>query len=262
MQRRIASSRSNAFLIISLIIVVAIIISTNLHSKETAIIAADLIDVPVVGTFVVLSLITIKRFGTRGDHGKAWLFFAGFAVCWFVAEQTWWIYELVLEIDPYPSPSDLFWIAGYPLYLGFLIFYLKPVRKAINKKMIISSAVISAALLIPSVYITLYGITEMNEAEVILGLLYPILDSIVLVPALIGVSLFFGGRVNFMWTLACIGIILTVAADFAFLFTIIKETYYSGHPLEILYIWSYVVFSFGIYDHLNLFKTKQKQGSS
>lgn len=175
---------------ISLIIVVVIILSTNLESKETAILAANLIDIPVVGAFLILSLITIKQFGTQGDHGKAWLFFAGFAVCWFIAEQMWWIYELVLHADPYPSLADLFWIIGYPIYLGFLIYYLKPLRKGITKKMIIYSSIISAALLIPSIYITFDEMIKIND-EVILGLLYPILDSIVLVPALIGVSCFF-----------------------------------------------------------------------
>jgi hypothetical protein len=120
--------------------------------------------------------------------------------------------------------------------------------------MIVASVVFSVGILIPSLYLALGPSTGAELFDVVLGSIYPIFDAMVLIPALIGVSLFFKGRVNLMWALFCLGTISIFIADSAFLFAQNEDSYYTGNPMEILYYWNYVLLSFGVASHLVLFQ--------
>jgi len=226
-------------------------------SKETAIVFGNWIFLPIPGALVVLSIISTKRNGMMGSHGKAWISFAVFSAMWFIAEQVWMILELFYDQRPFPSIADFFYVAGYPAYFIFAILYLKPIKKDVTKKMIIVSSLVVVAVLVPNLYMAFENNSGEDQVAVALGTFYPIADAIVLVPALIGVSLFFGGKVNFLWSLMLIGIIVEVVADTAFQYFSLDNSYYTGHPVDILFLWSYILFSFGVYDHIKVFKGKR-----
>ena len=246
------------FLTISLCTIAIGILITNRISEDTAIIFTSWAYIVTAGSFLILALVIVVKTGGIGSHGKSWILFAVFAISWMTAEMVWSINELILEIDPYPSFADFFWLLGYPFYFGFLILYLKPFRKAISKKMIVSSSVISIIFLISAFYVSYDTDLELTDFDNILALSYPLLDAIVLVPALIGVTLFLTGKVNFLWTLMCLAIICVIIADIGFYFGTLDDDYYSGHPIEILFHWVYILFAFGMYDQINIFKTKRK----
>ena len=227
----------------------------NFFGKDIAKIVGNSLYLPVAGTAVILSLILAYRFRAKGAHGKAWIIFTAFIVSWFVAEQLWMLYDLVYNIDPFPSTADLFYLTGYPLYFVFMMFYLKPVKKAISKKMLVSTSLISIAMVVPTIYFAIDVGSDMSEFERALAASYPIADAIILVPAMIGMVLFFKGEVNFMWSLMCLAIILNVVADTGFLITNLDDSYYTGGILDMLYLWAYVLFIFGMYSHIKIFKT-------
>ncbi|HSD05156.1 MAG TPA: hypothetical protein VLB45_05320, partial [Nitrosopumilaceae archaeon] len=208
MQTSLEKIQDNRFLVFSLLSIGIILLAVNFVSEDTRTLVANLIYIPVPAALVILSIIIATRFRTLGAHGKAWIIFAVFAATWFIAEQIWMIYEIVYLIDPWPSIADYFYIGGYPLLIMFSILYVYPLRKAISKKLVISALVISIAFLIPTFYTVYNANSEANEFEIALAASYPILDAIVLCPALIGVTLFFKGEVNFLWSLVCIGIIM------------------------------------------------------
>ena len=224
--------------------------------KETAIVFTNWIFVPIPGAMLVLSIIMAKKHGVTGNHGRAWIAFAVFSACWFVAEQVWLVEELFYHQKPFPSAADFFYIVGYPAYFIFAILYLKPFRKSITKKMIILSSLVSIAVFIPSMYWILENNSGEDQSSIILGASYPIADSIVLVPSLIGVKLFFGGKVNFLWSLMLVGILVEVVADTGFQYFSLDDSIYTGHPVDILFLWSYILFSFGIYDNIKVFNSK------
>jgi len=226
--------------------------------KKASMVYTDWIFVPIPGVLVVLSLISVKRHGLKGNHGKAWISFAVFSIMWFVAEQIWSVLELVYNQQPFPSLADFFYIAGYPAYFVFAILYIKPFKNAITKKMIIISSLIAVALFVPSAYMTFENNSGEEPFAFALSAFYPIADAIVLVPALVGIGLFLGGKVNFPWSLMLMGIILEVVADTGFQYFTLDNSMYTGHPIDILFLWSYVMFVFGVYDHVKIFKTEQK----
>lgn len=256
MQAILEKLKSQRFLLFSLVSTgLAILIAEHI-GKETAVVFTNWIFVPIPGTMLILSIIMAKKHGVTGNHGKAWIVFALFSACWFIAEQVWLVEELFYHQKPFPSAADFFYIAGYPTYFIFAILYLKSFRKLITKKMIILSSLVSIVILAPSMYWTLEGSSDEDQFSIILGAIYPTADSIVLVPALIGVRLFFGGKVNFLWSLMLIGILVEVAADTGFQYFSLDDSMYTGHPVDVLFLWSYILFSFGVYDNIKVFKSK------
>lgn len=231
-----------------------IILASNYVGQELTVVVGNLTYIPLAGSLLILSLLILARFGTSGHHGIAWFSFAGYATSMFIAEMLWIIQELYLQIDPFPSAADIFYLVGYPFLLMFYVAYFQPVKNAMTKKMIAASVAFSLGILVPSLYIALEPASDPQMFEVILGAIYPIFDAMILIPALIGVSLFFKGRVNLMWTLFCLGTILVFVGDSAFLFGQNENSYYTGNPMEIMYYWNYILLSFGVYSHLMLFK--------
>jgi hypothetical protein len=142
-------------------------------------------------------------------------------------------------------------------YLFIKTGHLKVVKKAITKKMILVSVATSIALLLPSLYITLYENSDVGGIAFLLAFAYPVLDAIVLVPALIGIMMFFKGEVSRMWTFFSLAILSLAAGDTGFLLTEMNESYYTGHPVDILLMWSYVLFSFGVYSQYKIFSGKK-----
>jgi len=234
------------------------ILVATFFGKEVVKMVTDFTYITVAGILVTLSIIISTRFRSTGNHGKAWLLFLGIAISWFIAETMWVIYEFVYHQNPFPSSADAFYLLGYPFLFLFSIQYLKPFKKLISKKMIILTLIIAISVLIPNLYMTLGNNSSESKFAIMLGAIYPVADAIVLIPAMIGIVLFFRGEVNFLWTLLLIGILFEVIADTGFQYFTLDNSYYTGHPIDILFVWSYILFSFGIYSHIQIFKKKAK----
>jgi hypothetical protein len=247
-------SNLKKFLILTILFTGLTIVVANLYGKEVATTVSLTLYIPVTLSLVVLSIILSKRFGIKGDHGKAWILFSIFAILWFIAERISLYYNLATGEELFPSEADAFWLAGYPFLFVFMILYLKPMKNSITKKTIFLATAISITLLTLSLYIVSLEYMESDLLEFAVGLSYPI----ILIPAIIGLTLFFGGKVNFLWTLMCIAIVFEAIADTGFLIASNDGSYYEGHPVDILFIWYYVIFSFGVYHHITIFKDHRK----
>ena len=254
MQTNLEKSQTKKYLLFSIIGTGFVMLFANLAGQEATTLITNLLYVPVPGALAVLSIIIAARFTVQGEHGKAWFLFVGLATSWFIAEQIWLVYDLVYQTDPFPSIADIFYLAGYPFLFMFSIYYLKPLKNAISKKITVYSSLTAITLLIPSLYMAYDTDSEISAFELGLALSYPIADGIVLIPALIGVILFFKGEVNFLWSLVCVAMLLNVVADTGFLLTSMDGSYYTGHPIDMLYLWAYILFSFGVYSHIQIFK--------
>lgn len=166
---------------------------------------------------------------------------------WLAAEQTWNLYEHVLDIDPYPSIADFFYVAA-PITMFFsLIVFLKPYQKQISRKIVVFASAVSIAILIPTVIATYTFGAEDEFIEIFVALLYPIVDSVLLVPAIVAISFTILNKKSLFWIGILIGIIVLIAADTIFLFAIIDDTYTDGHPVDILFISSYTIWAFMMY---------------
>jgi len=254
LQTNFEKLKSYRFLIFSLPATGFPILITNFFGKQIAATTTDILFVPLSGTLFVLSVIIAKRFNGKGNHGVGYLCFCGFAATWFIAELVWAISEISNHLSPFPQIDEYFYLAGYPLLLLFTYYYLKPVGIAISKKMLGLAALTSVAFLTPTFY-TIYSYNpDASISQILWAGIYPIADAILLFPTVIGMIMFFKGDVSMLWSLMFFAILLNVVADSGFLYLDVDKSYYSGNPINILYLWAYVLFSFGLYSHIKVFR--------
>ena len=254
MQTSLEKLQTKKYLLFSILGTGFVMLIANLLGQEMTKLTTNLLYVPIPGTLLVLSIIIAARFSVKGEHGRAWILFVGVAASWFIAEQIWLVYDLVYQTNPFPSLADFFYLAGYPFLFLFSIYYLKPLKDAISKKTLTYASLAAITLLVPSLYMASDKDSQISDFELALALSYPIADAIVLIPAIVGVILFFRGEVNFLWSLICVAIVLNVVADTGFLITSMDGSYYMGHPIDMLFLWAYILFSFGVYSHIQIFK--------
>jgi hypothetical protein len=261
MQTGLDTVTTKKYLIFALTACTSAILISNFIGIDTAIFVGNVMYIPIAGAFLTMSLLVMLRSGTSGNIGLAWVSFAGYAVSWFIAEMLWIVQELYLKVDPFPSTADIFYIVGYPFLLMFFMAYLQPVRQAITKKMFIAASLFAVGILIPSLYVAIESSKNSDMLQSVLSMIYPIFDAVIIIPALLGVALFFKGQVNFTWTLICLGTISLFVADTAFLFAQNEDSYYTGNPMELMFYWNYVLLTFGVYGHMKLFQ-RSKQDSA
>ena len=261
MQSNIEKLKTRKYLVISLLVTGFVLLLANIFGENIATLTSDWLNFLVTGVVVALSVIAVIKIGIKGNHGKAWLFFAVCMGFWFIAERIWMVNELVYKIKPWPSEADFFWLAGYPLYYIFSILYIRPFKNSITKKILIPSMLVPIVILIPALYLTIENDSVLNTYEKILDASYPISDAISLVPAVIGICLFFKGDVNFSWSMLLFGVLSFVVSDFGYLYLTLGNLYYTGNPIDIPYIWAYVLFSFGVYSNLGTFKRRSKESA-
>lgn len=249
----------------SLFAVAAIVATVNLIGPSTAKIVDCILYVIIPGIPMVLSVLYVKRIGFAGMHGKAWLAFSIAVTSSFIAEQMWMIYDKILHVDPWPSEADFFYFSFYVFFSIFSVFYIKPFAKSVNAKKITMSALVSLAIFMP----TAIGLASFEKSQwdargfdIIMGVAYPIADSIIMVPTMIAIMLFFEGKVGFLWTAIFVGILCFVVADMLFLMEEIDSAYNIGHPIDIGYFWAYVLFAFGVYHNMKYFEKPKARFSN
>lgn len=259
-------NKENKFLAASFLGIIAIFIIGNFVNQE---------DYPIIGDFysidilfiiipvivIILGIILSTIYKGSGSHGKAWILFTISIIIWFVGETTFeYDYEYDIE-DISTLTSDVFYILGYPVFFAFTILYLKPRKNIISKNMILVAILTSIVFVIPTLYLTFEGEEELDALTISLYAIYPILDGLILAPSIIAVILFFRGQVNFLWILVLLATLSDILADTLYIIFAVEESYYPGHPVDILYLFSYTLYAFGVYSHIKLYRDSSKQKS-
>jgi len=257
LQPKAKGIKANGFLISSLLGVGFIVMAANFIGKSFATATTDLLFLPVSGILLVLAIIISVRFKAKGNFGSAYLFFAGFAGCWFSAEMVWMTNELYNQLNFLHYVNDYLYLSGYPFLLLFARYYLKSIESVISQKMLAYAFLTTIVFFIPTFYTTYSYNPNASMGQIIWAGIYPLLDAILLFPTVLGMILFFKGNVSFLWSLMFIAVLLNIIADSGFFYLDINRSYYSGSPIDILYLWSYVLFSFGIYSHIKIFKKRK-----
>ena len=212
----------------------------------------------IPGFLIVYSLILTKKlFRQKHFQAKAFLLFTLATACWFIAEQIWQAYDHVWIGEPFPSEADIFYLATYPLVISFLFISLRPILRSIHRNVWLLALGLSFSFLIPSI---LVSYDDMQGEEVFatsIALTYPILASIQLIPAIIGILYLSKKNLNFFWLLILFGFIIYNISDTFFLFSVIDDSYYDGHPTDLMYTYGYVMFIFAIHVRMKAAKSNQ-----
>jgi len=218
----------------------------------------------IPGILLVFStILTIKLDKQKHFQSKAFLFFTIGVLFWFIAEQIFAVYIYTYNVDPFPSIADIFYVGAYPFFIAFLLISLKPIHKSITKKIWLFSFVLSFAFLIPSVFACLNALNEteggLDIGSKSIALAYPILSSFQLAPAIVGIMFLVKKRVSYSWMLLLFGFLIYSISDTFYLFSELDGSYYTGHPVDLMYLYSFLLLIFSLHSHLKLANNSSEQ---
>lgn len=212
------------------------------------------------GAALVSSLFALKRYwyDIRSRLSRTWLCFTLGMLLWFLGEFGWAFYTMVLNIEiPYPSIADVFWLGGYVPLLIALLLYVQLLKPAISAKIFLWATTIDTSISVmffsPIIIPILLEASGQDLGSTILNLAYPSFDLILFLITLLGLLVFtitkLKGRLGMAWHLINTAILLNIFGDVAFAYTTSSDTYYNGHPLELLFLFGYLFFTLAFYVH-------------
>lgn len=245
--------QSAKYLAVILLVIPFVLLFSNLFGKYTAMVTSDWLNFIASSSALVFSAIVAIKTGRTGNHGKAWMLFAACITLWFIGERIWMVNELVYHQKPWPSSADYFWLSGYFFFLAFSFYYLKPFTRSMTKNLVFFAVVVPLVVLGVTLYVTEDSNSSLGIYEKILADAYPVLDSVSLIPVILGLAIFFRGAVHFLWILLFLGMLCFVVSDLGYLYFSLDDSYYTGHPIDIPYLWAYVLFSFGVMGNIKTF---------
>ena len=194
-------------------------------------------------------------------------------ILWFIAELSWTYYELGLGIEnPYPSPADAIWLAGYP----FIIYFLFGISKVLSRQkfsydrepLILIS--VATALTLAYIFTLTFGIASMisnqqNMVAWIITIIYPILDGIAFVPSLLIImKLRNKKQIESIkpWMLLAASILLVTVADIGFGYSeVLGKTVEQGRVgiWDAIYSAGYIVMAVSMYWRYRILSTQKIQ---
>jgi hypothetical protein len=185
------------------------IVYTNLTINVTAAIA-------LCAAIIVL----VRQIRGHSPYSKTFGFLAVGVGLWFTAEIIWTYYQLGLGIEtPFPSLADGFWLAGYaPLTFHLYRIYHTVTKKIVGGDTLIVLSAIVAAILGFLLYL-IFGLSGQHQdvLELIINLAYPVLDAILLIPAIVILWSFRKGEPAYThWVMISLFIIFIAVADIGF----------------------------------------------
>lgn len=171
-------------------------------------------------------------------EGIVWLLLVIGLLLWLGGETLWLILEAVTQEVPYPSVADVSWLLAYPVLFYALYLEYKRLDVDLGKKKYSIFLVVAAAGIL-MVWALLYPIAvsdEVSTVEKFLDIAYPIGDLALLYVALLVTAMYLGGQLGRAWLLISVGFILYAVADLAFSYLQWEEIYWSGHPVDLLWM--------------------------
>jgi hypothetical protein len=208
---------------------------------------------PVLAFIAFLSGVwAVVRVGVKRTEpfSFVWLSFVVAMALWLGSELAWLVYPLALGVvTPYPSIADVFGLAAYlPVMLG-LVLQARPFRAAFRPRKIAIVVVPVLVLLV----VVMFGVTseilvqKPGALVLMVGLAYPILDLIALLVLGVCLLVFMRGTFWRPFVLLGIGLVFALSAHMLSVWANANGTYYSGHPLDLLFDYGYLCASFGFY---------------
>lgn len=202
-----------------------------------------------------LAFIVVYRQKVKGVFGRSYAALAAGLVLYLIAEMLWGYYSIGLGIEvPFPSLADAFWLAAYAPF-GYGLFTLSRMysygkHKKTNKALIMMS--ICVAVFASYYVVQLISVSDLTSAEgtiaTAIGIAYPILDSILIIPALLAImSAGRGYLTSVPWIF--VSWIFTAIADGIFGFTAVTTIAGDVSVWNLFYNAAYLSMAAGLFWH-------------
>lgn len=247
MQINSSKSHRGKYLSLSLLAVVCIWGTGYFLGQYAATLTSDFLYIPLTIFLSMTAIFQVRQAYKKHENVFTWTVFFVFSISFLVAQHIFSLDELILDQKPFPSWADVAFMIGTICLVPFFISFIKSLKISIPKWSIVIAILSSCFVSAVAVYaFTLAGDFEPSLDNAV-SLSYPILDSISLAPAVIGIILFCKNRLDFFTALICFSMISLSMGDLLFQFTAINGTNYSGSISDLFFYIQYVLLTFGVY---------------
>jgi hypothetical protein len=199
--------------------------------------------------------LSVRRLERDNPSRAPWLLLAGYLGCFTAAEASLSFYEYVLgKPEAFPSPADIFVLAGYALLLASVFLFVRVYRASgFPVGTTGEHLAVGVAVLVPLAFAGYFMLAPIAQAarpwlERLLNVAYPLLDFAVLVPAaiLLRITLRFRpGRVWTVWGALIAGFVTLSAADILFAYFSSAEMHDLEPLLETMFAIGYAIAAYG-----------------
>ena len=192
-----------------------------LSSTSTRVIYTNLtINVTAAIALCAAIMVLFRQIRMHSQYSKTFGFLVVGLGLWFTAELIWAYYQLGLGIEtPFPSLADVFWLAGYaPLTYHLYRIYTTVTKKVTDRDTMIVISLLVAAVLAFLLYLV-FSISGQHQSvlELIINLAYPVLDAILLIPAIVILWSFRRSEPAYThWVMISLFIVFVTVADIGF----------------------------------------------
>jgi hypothetical protein len=192
------------------------------------------------------AFITARRYAGTVVYSKAYKMLGIAFLLMFFAEFTYFVYEQILELEPYPSIADVFFFLFYPPLILYLIINLRFFVPKISKFGFTS--IVGAPLLVTLTYIS-FAISDVGSFDFYYGIIFVAAASTTLGFSIYATSIFRGGLIGTAWLVLVIGIMLDVIGDTWYYYIEVNEAYTLEDPVNLFWYSAYLLILYALYKH-------------
>jgi signal transduction histidine kinase len=209
----------------NVVLAVGLVGSLAYLTIPTEYVVRDVIIYPGVELIAVLAAFAgVRRYRPRAP--QAWLLIASGFTAYWVGDVIWTVYELQ-DREPFPSPADFFYLAGYPLIgagLAIAVWRLRRVGlDALGLLDAASLTVVAALLAWEYIIDPVLDDAELSQFETLVTIAYPIGDLVLLALA---ARFVMGWRWNVRsLQMLVLGLAFTLAGDVLFTLDVLGGGY-------------------------------------
>ncbi|MDC8452391.1 MAG: hypothetical protein LV477_05730 [Candidatus Nitrosotalea sp.] len=241
-----SQSHAQKYLVISLLAVIAMWATGYFLGQSAAIISSDFAYIPLTSVLTITAFFQVYQARKENRNVLPWYVFAVFSLSYNIAQHIWSINELITDQKPFPSFADVAFTIDTISLVIFFMLIIRSEKQLISRWMYVIAIPSSCFTIGLTVYFFISNSTE-STLEQILLLIYPVIDSIALVPALIGIMMYLKGKVSVATCLICVSMIPLTTGDILFQITTASGTSYSGSISDLFYYIQITLLIFGVY---------------
>jgi len=221
---------------------------------------------PIDGVFMglvltcgIASILVAKKYRGSAMFTKAYLYLGVGFFAWFVGDIIYYYYGLVLDIYPYPSPGDFFFVVNYGFAIAHLYLNTRYFRKEWSrglKSIIAIIPIIAVVTFTLFAYITWGAYIEPDEYtqddllfDLAYGNIFVVGVSVLFAFALVGMLVFRESALKEVWLLLASGILLWAVADTIFTYLETTEEFTHDHPVNTIWFASFMLIIYALYKH-------------
>jgi hypothetical protein len=211
----------------------------------------------IPGLAAFSAAVSLKEAGRtwRSIYFRMWMYFSLGTFAWFAAETIWVVYAVFLNIEvPYPSLADIFYLSGNLSFLtGLVVYYLSFANPFYQKEHLkkILPFLLPSIVILSYFSISLLPLLAQDSAfKEAVDSICLLTNSTTIIFAMLSFIVFKGQKkVGAVYSILCPGVILWAGGNLLFIQSDLLGTYYNGAPLELLYLFGYLMISLAFLIH-------------